>query len=154
MCTFGQACCCFRSHPFSVKVHIWSSLLDFTQIINAVIIHLQARDKQYIWCVWSQCKLTEHLTFKGWVWWLYSVNTGLKDRRLTSGHFSWMTSMMSSVKSPWMIISSSAVTDAPHENFCAKNRWASFSSMSARVNTALKFRIYEAPLQSNRKRLI
>lgn len=52
---------------------------------------------------------------------------------LTSGHFSWMTSIMSSVKSPWMIISSSAVTEAPQENFWAKNRWASLRSMSAWV---------------------
>ncbi len=49
---------------------------------------------------------------------------------LTSGHFSWMTSMMSSVKSPWMMISSSAVTEAPQENFWAKNLWASLRSIS------------------------
>lgn len=28
----------------SVKVHIWSSLLHFTQIVDAVVIHLQQRD--------------------------------------------------------------------------------------------------------------
>lgn len=40
MCTFGQVVA-VTGHILSAKVHIWSSLLDFTQIINAVIIHLQ-----------------------------------------------------------------------------------------------------------------
>lgn len=38
------SCRCFRSHPIQEKkVHIWSSLLDFAQIINAVIIHLEQK---------------------------------------------------------------------------------------------------------------
>lgn len=52
-----------------------------------------------------------------------------------------MTSMISSVKSPWMIISSSAVTEAPQENVWAKNRWASLRSMSAREEEPFRLRI-------------
>ena len=72
--------------------------------------------------------------------------------KLTSGHFSWMTSIMSSVKSPWMIISSSAVTEAPQENFWAKNRWASLSSMSAGVNTEFMLRTKHRKREQERER--
>jgi hypothetical protein len=42
--------CCYMLHPFSVKVHVGSSLLDFSKIFNAVVIHLQWKDRWLV-CV-------------------------------------------------------------------------------------------------------
>lgn len=45
MCTFGQVVAVTGHIHFrrKKKVHIWSSLLDFTQIINAVVVHLEQK---------------------------------------------------------------------------------------------------------------
>lgn len=44
MCTFGRVVALTGHIRFEKKkVHIWSSLLDFPQIIDAVIIHLEQK---------------------------------------------------------------------------------------------------------------
>lgn len=115
-----------------VNVYIWPGLLCHVASVSVKVhmgLHFLTSPRSSMLSS-STCRVRE-LVKKSFD----NGSSGRSDRwdlgcLLTSGHFSWMTSMMSSVKSPWMMISSSAVTEAPQENFWAKNLWASLRSMS------------------------
>lgn len=115
-----------------VNVYIWPGLLCHVVSVSVKVhigLHFLTSPRSSMLSS-STCGVREHVknSFdKGSSGQILQLVLGCS---LTSGHFSWMTSMMSSVKSPWMMISSSAVTEAPQENFWAKNLWASLRSMS------------------------
>lgn len=113
-----------------VNVYIWPGLLCHVASVSVKVhigLHFLTSPRSSMLssstCVWGY---REHVKNSSSAQ-ILQLDLGCS---LTSGHFSWMTSMMSSVKSPWMMISSSAVTEAPQENFWAKNLWASLRSMS------------------------